>query len=482
MPLRYRFLSGLNRFRAELLIALSITLLGFVYMVFPELRTSLQCIYFVPIVASAMLLGWKQASAFTVVGVSLVMCVTGVNWTDHSIEEFIHLVLWGCTLGTTSAVIGLIVSAREKQVSLILEKQSSLALTDELTQVPNRRAFDMELRRRMSEFQRYQRILSILMIDIDYFKKFNDRFGHAVGDRVLQIIAQTIGKCLREADMVARFGGEEFSVLLPDTHVDEAHVVAERIRQAVDQIDVNEIDCPQKVTISIGVTEIQPDDDEATLLERGDFAMYAAKRNGRNQVFLNRGDGGESESQIKRRDSAQQVYSIYSEAHAVQNDGDAIMGLTQLRVFDDELNRRIYEAARYNMNLCIGLVEMEFLGDAETNRSDICHQIRLIGQTMRDSLRESDVITWYSEFEFGVLLPFTKLEDGSEVLKRLFHEINLDLVSSVADPIFKVHQIRIVHRQEGETRKQVLKRLRNVQPLDELEIGEGQKRVFDLNH
>ena len=464
--------TSIQRYKVELLLCLTMTVLAAIYSVFPNLRESLQSIYFVPVVVSALLLGWKKSSAFTVVGVSLVLCVSCHTWTDHTPEEFLQLILWGCTLGTTGAVIGLIVSAKDKHVSKLLETQNSLALTDQLTQIANRRAFDAELRRRMAEVQRHDRRLSILMIDIDYFKNFNDQFGHSVGDVVLQTIARTIQNCLREADLVARFGGEEFAVLLPDTIIDEGFVVAERIRESVDLISEADVACPQKVSVSIGLTELDPSEDEQTVLERADIAMYAAKRNGRNQVFLSRFKKHESLPNHQSSEASTQViHSIFDEAQAMPSDVDGVTGLTFLQVFDNELVRRIYESARYGLDLCLGLVEVRSSSDEDISKSDICAQLSNIGRIIKNSLRESDVVTWYSEMEFGILLPFTKLSDGQSVLRRLFFEINTDLMLEENSPFFHVQTIRIIQLKAGDTKKQALKDLRAAAPIDDAEIG-----------
>lgn len=443
------------------------TLLGTIYSLFPSLRSSLQSLYFVPVVVSAVLLGWRKSSAFTVVGVSLVLCVSCLAWSNHSPREFIHSILWGCTLGTTGAVIALMVGAKERKVEQLLKKQSSLALTDQLTQVANRRAFDLEMRRRMSEQVRYERTLSLLMIDIDFFKKFNDRFGHSIGDQVLKKIAVTIQNCLREADLVARFGGEEFSVLLPNTNLAEAVVVAERIRSAVDQLTEEEIGCPQKLSVSVGVTEVTRTDDENAALERADIAMYAAKTNGRNQVFSNCPDEEERRQQTDHRTAiASFATSIFNEAQSVQSAVESVTGLPYLKVFDNELARRIYESARYGMDLCLGLVEVGFRNDPNVAKSDVGHEIGNLGRRIKQKLRESDLVCWVTEFEFAVLLPFTRIEDAVHVLRRLACQVNVDSSSFDLDPVFHVEGLRVTELNLGETKKQALENLRSSDRVD----------------
>ena len=129
------------------------------------------------------------------------------------------------------------------------------------------------------------------MIDIDFFKKVNDTYGHASGDEVLRTAASVIKAQLRESDIPARYGGEEFAVLLPFTKLEEAKMVAERLRKAVEnkKIDISKIntESPQKnisVTISLGVAEYNNGDSEDILLQNADKALYKAKESGRNRV------------------------------------------------------------------------------------------------------------------------------------------------------------------------------------------------------
>jgi len=158
-----------------------------------------------------------------------------------------------------------------------------LARTDALTGTLNRFALDemaQELFQRTTPHSG-----AVLMIDVDHFKAINDRFGHAGGDRMLAALARGIGRCLREGDVLGRVGGEEFLVLLPDTGIDDALTLAERLRTAVSTIQVMLDDEPQRVTVSIGAAVRQAEDKSpGTLVRRADRALYAAKSGGRNRV------------------------------------------------------------------------------------------------------------------------------------------------------------------------------------------------------
>ena len=165
------------------------------------------------------------------------------------------------------------------------------ATLDALTGFNNRRQLEERIKQEVSSAKRQKRNLCAIMTDVDFFKNANDTYGHAVGDLVLKTIARVIKMQLRDYDIAGRYGGEEFSIILPYTKLSEAQMVAERLRKAVEKtkIDISKVnsDVTEKnigVTISLGVAEYSPDDDENTLLQKADKALYKAKENGRNRV------------------------------------------------------------------------------------------------------------------------------------------------------------------------------------------------------
>ena len=161
---------------------------------------------------------------------------------------------------------------------------------DGLTRVPNRRRFDEAFEEEKGRSIRSGNPLSILMIDIDLFKAYNDAYGHLQGDDILRLVAKTLEKSLRRpGDLLARWGGEEFVALLPDTDMNGAYVVAEQLRKAVQELGITHEKSPmnQVVTVSIGVaTSVSGDEASyANLLQWADEAMYRAKALGRNRVI-----------------------------------------------------------------------------------------------------------------------------------------------------------------------------------------------------
>lgn len=157
-----------------------------------------------------------------------------------------------------------------------------LASHDSLTNARTRRNLTEVCQQELERCIRHRRSMSILLIDIDHFKNINDSFGHQAGDRVLVQFVTAVNTLLRRADVIGRLGGEEFVVVLPETSIEVARVVAERIRAKV-----GELSHPQKFTVSIGVTTNLPDKDSVDgLMARADRAMYQAKEQGRDQVVL----------------------------------------------------------------------------------------------------------------------------------------------------------------------------------------------------
>jgi len=170
-----------------------------------------------------------------------------------------------------------------------IQSHAAEARTDALTGLANRRAFDDEMARRLAEFQRHGRGISIMMVDIDHFKGVNDTYGHQAGDDVLRDFAKVLRRTARDTDTVARYGGEEFVAILPGTSDREAADGAERFRQAIESHPFRSGNTELRVTASFGVAELQKNDDAAAAIERSDEALYAAKESGRNCVFWSDG-------------------------------------------------------------------------------------------------------------------------------------------------------------------------------------------------
>ncbi|MCW8907534.1 MAG: GGDEF domain-containing protein [Sedimenticola sp.] len=169
-----------------------------------------------------------------------------------------------------------------KRLETLLREQ---ATHDALTGLGNRHDFQRHFREELSRRDRYQRESAVLLLDLDHFKKVNDRYGHDAGDFVLKRVSQLMQEQLRTVDVPARWGGEEFCILLPETGLEEALAAAERIRAGLAREPLDYQDGAIPITVSIGVTTLRADDHRIEdVIRRADAALYQAKRDGRNRV------------------------------------------------------------------------------------------------------------------------------------------------------------------------------------------------------
>lgn len=159
--------------------------------------------------------------------------------------------------------------------------------TDQLTLLFNRGYWEFRLQQEFDRFMRYRNVSTLIMLDIDHFKKINDTYGHPAGDEVIRYLATTIEKLKRNTDIAGRYGGEEFSILLVDTNSEQAGIFAQRLLETIESSVIHFQGTPLRVTISIGLAEFsESDDNYEKILSRADEALYVSKGNGRNQFTV----------------------------------------------------------------------------------------------------------------------------------------------------------------------------------------------------
>jgi diguanylate cyclase (GGDEF)-like protein len=222
-----------------------------------------------------------------------VIVVTGYS-DDYSYEEAINIgasdfVIKPVRLEELMLRLRRVLKERELTEERIrmMEKLQKLAITDGLTKLYNSRSFYSQLELEVDRFNRYQHPLSLLLLDIDHFKEYNDAYGHLEGDKVLVRFSQIIKSCLRANDSAYRYGGEEFMVLLPETGGERAKTVAQRIRKTLEiEKFIPGSGKEVQITISIGVTQYFRKEELSTFIQRADKAMYLSKQNGRNKVSV----------------------------------------------------------------------------------------------------------------------------------------------------------------------------------------------------
>jgi len=170
-------------------------------------------------------------------------------------------------------------SQLKKQVRSAREE----AYRDALTDVNNRRGFDIKMDQEFVRWQRYEYPMSLIMLDIDFFKKINDTYGHQAGDKVLAVVGRLLKNQTREIDIVGRYGGEEFIILLPETGRTSARGVAEKIRQSVEKKGFHSEGKRVPMTLSCGIASFEQGEKPGDVIKRADKALYEAKSNGRNR-------------------------------------------------------------------------------------------------------------------------------------------------------------------------------------------------------
>lgn len=173
--------------------------------------------------------------------------------------------------------------AKEKKIIRLNRELEELASRDKLTGILNRSKFEDFLQQSLAEYKRYSKGIGVIMFDIDHFKSVNDTYGHIIGDSVLKQLAALVQDLIRESDIFARWGGEEFVILLPHSTLDEAHIVANKIHTGIEKHQFKSIG---DLTVSIGVAAANRNDNSESLFLRVDRALYRAKESGRNRVCL----------------------------------------------------------------------------------------------------------------------------------------------------------------------------------------------------
>jgi diguanylate cyclase len=293
-----------------------------------------------------------------------------------------------------------------------IKAYESEARTDSLTGLSNRRAFDDELRRRLNEWDRKRTPLTLIILDIDHFKKFNDTHGHQVGDEVLRTVAKTLRHQARDMDLPCRYGGEEFAVILPATELPGACVVAERIRQAIEASVTVCAEKTLKVTCSLGLAQVVPSDDSASLIRRADDALYASKKAGRNCGHW--GDGTSFFPITAPQQIPPPTDASDSESDA---DGKNPSGSS----FIQSLKRRVTESHRFGIPLTVIHFKIdEFESVARNSGKAIAKQmVDLAEPVLEKVLRPKDLLARLDNGEFVVMLPGNTRAEAAQLAKRV---------------------------------------------------------------
>lgn len=309
-----------------------------------------------------------------------------------------------------------VAEAQIKDQAEQIRTHESEARTDALTSLANRRAFDDELKRRFAEWHRNGTPFSLLIMDVDHFKKFNDTHGHQAGDEVLRKVGQTLKRCCRDMDVPSRYGGEEFAVIMPATEGQDGGTLAERVRIAIEAMAVEFEGKSLKVTMSLGLTQARSADDAAALIKRADDALYRSKSAGRNNAHLHTGDAC-----IPISPHVRPPEPVPTEPTPQQTPTVMLDALPNRTRFLEDLRQSVRVAAAKNQPLTLLTTELEGHEMLVEEFGLAVARLTLdsVAQFLDNALRESDVLARLGESQFVVLMPETDAAEADAIGSRL---------------------------------------------------------------
>ncbi len=301
--------------------------------------------------------------------------------------------------------------ARLRDQAQQMESVEAQARTDSLTGLANRRAFDDFISRQQAEYRRDNRPVTVLMLDVDKFKVFNDAHGHQAGDEVLRGVAQVLRRSMRDIDLVARYGGEEFAVVFPGSRVVETAAAAEQARAAIEASSFAFEGTQFKVTASIGLAEIRAGEAIVETIKRADESLYASKKAGRNCAHWHDGELSRHVAELLVKPHASEPTPMIDEA----------TGLSTRDEFVKDVGRRVAEWKRTSAPLSLVMVSINNLTELQTIHGPTSGDavVRAIAQFLKATMRDMDHVSRFDETTFALLLPNAKLDATQAIAERL---------------------------------------------------------------
>lgn len=310
----------------------------------------------------------------------------------------------------------------EKKIQVQAEEiktQQSEARTDALTKLANRRAFDDAVEENIALFKRERRPFSLLIFDVDHFKKFNDTHGHQAGDAVLKSVGKTLSQVVKVSDIPCRYGGEEFALVMPSTTAENGRVAAERVRKAIEAMQVEFEGNTLQVTISVGLAEVHQGEDSVKLIRRSDDCVYKSKEAGRNCGYWH--DGKSCLSMDVDSEPTNSKKKAEKPKKAEQKAQESADDLPDKANFSDELQRRVAESHRFGVSLSAMHISLCNYNGLEKEYGSAVGKLLLdsVAQFIRTSLRDMDLLAKLDPGEFGVMLPGSGARESAMVAKRI---------------------------------------------------------------
>ena len=372
-----------------------------------------------------------------------------------------------------------------------IESQTVEARTDALTQVANRRAFDHELAQCVAEQARDGKPVTLLLLDVDHFKKFNDLHGHQAGDEVLRQVARVLRHCTTETELVSRYGGEEFAVIFRGAPLMPVRHTADRIRLAVAATAIRFEGKELHVTVSAGLAELLSNEDEATLIQRVDAALYASKKGGRNCIHWSDGTSNHQlkidNTQKRQPGPPDDVSALLGEEWHCESDHDPESpyhqadSLVSLRsAFLDDLIRRMAHFRRDNAPLALLLVQVDRWPQVREAHGEEAGAVllRVAAQVVNANMRDMDHVSRLASDTFALLLPGCKIGGAVQVGSRLRQQIAACKLPRRAGVASMTASIGVVEAIPGDDMRRLLQRARNAL---QVAIDRGRNQCFALD-
>lgn len=372
-----------------------------------------------------------------------------------------------------------------------IESQAVEARTDALTQVANRRAFDYELAQCVADLARDGKPVSLLLLDVDHFKKFNDAHGHQAGDEGLRQVARVLRHCTAETELVARYGGEEFAIIFRGAPLMSVRHAAERIRVTVASTAIRFEGKELHVSVSAGLAELQSNEDEGMFIQRVDEALYASKKAGRNCIHWNDGASNHLlrlEALRKQQsgppddvsallgdewqcDDERSEDSPYQEVNAL---------VAPRSAFIDDLIRRMAHFRRDGGPLAMLLIQVDRLPQVQEAHGEAAASamLRVAAQVINANMRDMDHVSRLASDTYAMILPGSRIGGGVQVGSRLRQQIASCRLPRKAGITSMTATIGVVEAVPGDDMRRLLQRARNAL---QVAIDRGRNQCFALD-